>query len=559
MFITAGTNLIMTDSLGVQTSLWSLEGKRLVRTDGDIHPFREGYAVSTKRGTVLVRGFYKDDGSFIPVPEGYGVFGPYPFVSNGHLLVKEPVTFFFRFIDKDGTVSPQPFVEALPFFNGYASCSYYLTPEKKKDMIHCLLNSDLKPMVFLLNGKQVAPADIEFISSVNDENIAVVVSKKKVFLFDSDKKALFPLGPVDGGDNSKDQARLLGEFEESFVHEGDSVWILNGKCSKQKFVEVRFDRFMRPTSIRYPDKTREFVQNGRTQQVWHSLLNTTIDGGKYGLIWDDVVVLPPQFEEQPSCFDDKAIVRMDDRYGLLQLDTAQTFHLSMFKGKDIPFKHQTFETTIRLDLPTTIRADRVSIEMPPDSGCEIDRTSGEFKNTMFGNYVQYDCTLHIPQSLSDDETTEIEYPLHVIYEGLISPLIPFSVKAWHYKYFVVDIIESETALDKGNLSFTFNINAERDQDVYPMSVDIQADSLAYELEKFSEARYKCRVQNLREGVNNIVVRVVEQGCPPVSFPFEITYTKPVAQTKTQPAVKEEVVIKKKESPKPSRYIPRVEM
>ena len=67
-----------------------------------------------------------------------------------------------------------------------------------------------------------------------------------------------------------------------------------------------------------------------------------------------------------------------------------------------------------------------------------------------------------------------------------------------------------------------------------------------EYEKMSEVRHKCKVHSLREGVNNIVVQIVEQGCPPASFPFEVEYHKPVARSKNKPAEKEKVTIKKKE-------------
>lgn len=61
----------------------------------------------------------------------------------------------------------------------------------------------------------------------------------------------------------------------------------------------------------------------------------------------------------------------------------------------------------------------------------------------------------------------------------------------------------------------------------------------------SEVRHKCKVHSLREGVNNIVVQIVEQGCPPASFPFEVEYHKPVARSKNKPAEKEKVTIKKR--------------
>ncbi len=293
-----------------------------------------------------------------------------------------------------------------------------------------------------------------------------------------------------------------------------------------------------------------------------SPLRTSSDNDLYGLFWDQEEQLPPQFEEWPFCFGDRAIVKKAGKYGLLQFHPEDRFQLSMYKGKDIPFKHQTLETNIRLDLPTYISAEKTAIEVDPSSGCEVDRKSAVMKNTQFGNYIQYDCVLHIPDSLSD-VPTEIVYPTRILYDGLVSSTIPFTVKAWHYKYFVVDVLETERVVDNGSFSFTFDINVglEYGDEAYRREVSVQTDSLAVGLEKISETRDKCLVRDLKEGSNSIVVQVEEQGCPPVSFPFEITYTKPVAASKNQPAVVENVTIKKKEKApaRKSSGVPDIEM
>ena len=562
MFIAAGTDLIVTDSLGIQTNLWTQDGVCLVRTDGDIHPFRDGIAVATKRENLSFLGFYTLNGTFIPLQEGpYLIAHAYPYVSGQHLLVQDPLSHYFRFINTEGEVGERYYVKAFPFCNGFASCQYFANPEKPKDLYSCLLSEEMMPIPFSYNGKLIPSSDLEFVSSVNDEGIGVVVAKKKVFLFHAEDESLTAMGPTDDSIGAKEQAKLYSDFAQAFLKDSDTTWVLGAKCGKNGYVRLHFDALMRPESIQYVDGQKVFEKYVRKPRQLESPLRATIDGNKYGLVWDGQEQLPPQFEDFPGCFGDKAMVLLHGKYGLLQLMPEEHFQLTMYKGKDIPFKHQTFETTIRLDLPAFIPAETASLEIDPSTGCEIDRTSGETKNTQFGNYVQYDCVLRIPSSLPDEETIELEYPSQVIYQNLLSPVIPVKVRAWHYKYFVVDILDSETVLDKGNLSFTFNINAERavGEDIYPTAVSVQADSLTFTLEKYSETRYKCRVQNLQEGLNNIVVQVIEQGCPPVSFPFEIYYTKPVARSKNQPQVEEEVVIKKKESRPVKKPAPRVEM
>ena len=143
---------------------------------------------------------------------------------------------------------------------------------------------------------------------------------------------------------------------------------------------------------------------------------------------------------------------------MLEILKDETFKLKMNKGDDLAFRHQKFETNIRADFPTFLNANKVNIEINNQTGCDIDKTSKESKNTESGNYVQYNCVLNIPADLPDELTT-IEYPVTILYEGIKSSTIPFKVNAWHYKYFVVDIDDSQTALENGAVSFVFNLNS----------------------------------------------------------------------------------------------------
>ena len=85
-------------------------------------------------------------------------------------------------------------------------------------------------------------------------------------------------------------------------------------------------------------------------------------------------------------------------------------------------------------------------------------------------------------------------------------------------------------------------------------MEIKTDSLQTELAKISETRYKCKLFALAEGVNNVNINILEDGCPPSVFPFEITYIKPVKRTRNKPGIKEEVkiekIVKAKEHVKP---------
>lgn len=542
-----GENLVITDSLDHKI-IWSQTGKRLAITKDQIFSFEEGFAVTTQKGSSMITGYFDKNGKFHPLSECNATYAM-PYFSNQHLLVQKG--YFYRFVNTEGELSPEQFVTAYPFANGYASCSAYANLQKKKDQYNLMISKDNEQISFSYGGKQFDNDDIEFISSVNDENIAIVVVKHKLYYFNGKDRSLSPIFAKKDETNIKNQAKLEGDLSLCLSNESDSVSILRSKAGKDNIIHIRFNQLMIPLSIKMEDGEYVYKKNVKSMPTYNSPLKVVENNGKFGINWEEKEILPPQLDELITCFGDKAFVRLSHKCGMLQVLKDEEFRININKGNPIDFRHQKYETIIRLDLPKVISSYNTRVEIDPSSGCDVDMTSGEKKDTEFGNFVQYNCVLNIPKSLPDemynDSRNEITYPTHVIYDGLRSPIIPFKVKAWHYKYFNVDVNDTETSISQGALSFTFNINAERNpgEAVYPTSVNIQTDSLQCELEKISETRYKCKVFALNEGPNNIVVQIIEEGCPPASFPFEVTYTKPSAKAKNRSAVKEAVVIKKK--------------
>lgn len=545
MQIVKSVDAIMTDSAGVK-AVWTMEGKRLLTCKDALFPFKDGIALAVKPGTSQITMAYKIGRESVNF-SGCSVAHNYPYYSNGKVLVKNGE--YYRYIDTEGNFQEGQFVTAYPYCNGYAACVTYLNMEKQKNLCHFLMDEAGTPVVFTYQGKAFDNEDVQFISSVNDENIGIVVVKSKVYFFNGVSKELTPVFAKDApSTNVKEQVKLISDIEQSFVQSSDSTYVLYAKYGKNDAVAVFFDALKRPVSIKRNDNEHFYRQNTIAEKTYQSDLITTREGDRFGLSRNDAgEMLPPQFDEVVTCFDSRALVKLNGKYGMLQIMKDANFKLRMNKGDDIAFRHQKLETSVRADFPTFLPAEKVNIEINPQTGCNIDKTSKVCKNTDDGNYVEYNCVLNIPSNLPD-ELTDVEYPVAISYDGFTSSKIQFKVKAWHYKYFVVDIDDSQTAIENGTVSFVFNINAERiaSDGIYPTTVNLQTDSLQYEYEKMSEIRHKCKVYSLKEGVNNIVIEIKEQGCPSAVFPFEVEYHKPVAKTKNKPAEKEKVTIKKKE-------------
>ena len=122
------------------------------------------------------------------------------------------------------------------------------------------------------------------------------------------------------------------------------------------------------------------------------------------------------------------------------------------------------------------------------------------------------------------------------------------VNAWHYKYYDITINDAEKEYDKGTnmITFPYVISAERfsNEETFPFEMMVLPDSLEVEIQQISATRGVCKVpvSKLSEGVNYLFIELIEQGCPPISFPFAITYT--ASKTK-KPTAKENIKIKKK--------------
>lgn len=554
-----GIDAIVTDSANTKT-LWSFEGRRLATTPNEIFDFRENRSVSTVSGTANIACVFKNNGESIKI-ENCNVAHAYPYYSCGKLLVQEGI--YYRFVGVDGSFNGGKYTKAYPYFNDYASCQTFLNMEKQKDPYFLLVNKNEEMVQFSFNGKNFDTDDIEFISSVNDENLAIVVLKHKLYKFNGADGSLSPVFASEDETNLKNQAKLDGDLNMCYKKVDDNTYVLTAKCGKNGEVSFEFDNMLKPVSFTTNGETKKYSVREEVKREFTSPLRMGTEGNLYGIYWESEVMLPAQFEKLSTCFENKAFVKLNGKFGMLAIDKDAKFSLKINKGNDVAFLHQKFETAVRVDMPSYILSDKTYLEIDPSCGIELDKTSREKKNTESGNFVEYNCVLNIPENLPD-EIEEISYPIQVVYNGLKSPVINHKINAWFYKKFEVEEDETQRHVEHGTLTFVFNIkNAQLDGSIVKFDVSVLADTLSVQREdKMSETRYKYKVEGLNEGINNIVVQILEQGCPPASFPFEVEYHKPVAKTKTKPAEQEKVVIKKKakvQQHTPTPSTPRLEI
>lgn len=551
-----GANAIISDSAGIKI-LWSFEGKRLAQISAEISAFKEKRSVCFVPNTTSVACILKDNGEKVSIGN-CNVMRSFPYFSCRKLLVQEDR--FYRYVNLDGAMDDGFYINAYPFFNGYASCQAYKNIDKEKEPYYLLINNNGGHVQFQINGKYISEEDIEFISSVNDENIAVVVIKNKIYKFNVKEGLLSPVYAKDNETNPKNQAKLDGGFDKCYTRTGNKTF-LTAKCGKKDRISFEFDYLLRPVSFSVNgDQIKKYISKVIKKSDIQSSLSVRELGNVQGIYSGNEEMLPPQFEKVLTCFEDKALVLLNGRYGMLEINKDAKFSIEIYKGKVIPFLHQTFETKIRIDMPSYILSDRTDLEIGSDCGLKLDMPSKYMKDTKSGNYIEYDCYLTIPADLFDS-IREIQYPIQVLYNGLKSSLIYHKVKAYFVKKFEVIEDEGRSCVKNGILTFVFDVkNIAKDDEIVKTKVEVLSDTLlsVFLEDNPSETHYKYVINNLQEGLNNIIVRVTEPGCPPVSFPFEVVYHKPVPKTKTTEAAEETVVIKKK-SKTQSKMQPRLDI
>ncbi|MDE6486230.1 MAG: hypothetical protein K2L76_01850 [Muribaculaceae bacterium] len=557
LFVKVDDSLIQGQSNG-ESMIWDMEGKRLYSTYDIILPFSDGVATVQALDQPVLKGFIDERGKFTAIPNLKIAYSNLLF-EDGYILCVDNDKQVY--IQKDGTKASFPdVVKAYPFHKGFAPFFTYENIEKRKNPHYGYFNIDGEPIKYSIfkNGKTkpIESNDIDFLSGIGTNGKGVAVIKNKFYWFDTAAQIFEPLLWGDEDSEKKRHLNIDGNYEQYFQNLQQDTVVINAKYGRNQSAQLKFNSELRPVIFIFEGDTLAFIQEPAAKFIYKSNIHEYHRNGKYGLSINSKEVIPEQFEEVGVKYGNRAFVKSNGKWGVLEIIPDISYSLKINKGEDIAFRHQKFETQIRLDFPPQISAKEARIDIPEETGCLIDRTSRESKDTESGSFVTYNCVLNIPSSLPDTITT-ITYPsVEISNDGITLFKTPLFVKAWHYKYYNVDPIESETSISNGILSFTVNINAQRNigESDYPFDVRIEADSINVEQEKLSETRRRFLVSNLQEGANNFNIYVVETGCPPSVFPFEIYYSKPVPKKKQ----KEEVVIRKKD-PILKKRTPRLEL
>ena len=534
----SGGDFLLTDSADM-TILWSWDGKRLAATSDQLSSFSEQMAVTIRKGTNGISGFYNTDGHFTSLPDGLTTALGFPYFSSGYLLVKQGQ--YYRYVNRQGNVLNGQYVVAYPYSNGYATCYTYRNLEKQKDPYYLLLDAEGREVPLSYNGKTFGDNEVEFISSVNDEGVGFVVAARKLYRFSGKSRTLTPVLARSSETDLRNQARLNRSMATCLVRQNDTTTVLTASCGTSGNVYIWFDNRLIAKSIQTQDGQKHYSKTGHAQRSYATPLRVLREDGKMGLYWDTTELLPPQLDQVTTCYADIAFVRQDNRYGAIKAYSDGGFNISINDGKPVAFRHRTQSATVTVAMPVGIPVGEARLIVPRDAGLDID--PGSVSRGDDGT-LRYEGLLYMPESLTDrfyddGSQNETSYPLSVSYDGLLSPVIDVKVKALHEEYHTISVDpKSITVSTDGQLQFLFTVTADTvpGEEPTPVDVSLQADGLQWNVEQLSDTKYRGIVNDLYDGDNTITVKVEEQGCPPLFHRFSATYKKPVEKkSKPRPA------------------------
>lgn len=557
IYMAPGTDAVITESAQTKT-LWDFNGKKLAVTENELREFREGRAIVAIPREPLIDCILKEDGQSIPI-SNCSYAAKFPYYSCGKLLVYDSEIHCYKFLNLNGEGGRGQYLEdSYPFFNGYARCQI-LGEKDKRNVVLIDENEEVVPFYKEKGNKEVKREDILFVSSVNDDDVAIVVIKENVYTFDGKTKELAPFYAPGMEATPKnhakiDKANLVdGKVMVTFSDKG--VWAFSAMCGDKKEklgIVFEFDVLLRPISYSVDGVKTYYNSKTETAKEYSTSLRVGNELGLVGLCWENgEELLPPQFDEVLQCFGNKAFVKLTGKYGMLEIDNNSHFGLTLNEGKDVVFIHKDLKTTVRVECPPFVPAEMVSLEFDPYSKISLDKYSCDRKNTTEGNKVEYSCTLSIPESLTD-VVEIVNYPARITYDRFKSSWIDISIGEYFYKKF--DIRINDKSINNGTLTLDFEITDNKpDEQAINLDVNVSAYTLVKDsvnadtlnlvtdrIQKISETHYRYEVYGLHEGLNTVVVDVAEPDCPISSFSYDMEYHKPVAKTPTTEETQEKV-------------------
>lgn len=521
-------------------------GKEILPIKYDsITQYKDGYALLYETGSTDLSGYVDEAGTVIDLKKrGYRITSGYQYFSNGKLLVMAKDNKYYYVNAVNGEQS-EPFAEAMPFFEGYASVKKFEDPTKPNSDVYCTIikAENCEEITF---PEDMDKADINFISSVS-ENKALVFMKKRAYFLDCTYNSFSPIYV----DSTQNKSSIITALDKNIMLTKVDA---NEKLLQTKNARLTFDKFNRLASVKFKEDSIAYTLNNIQPAVFESLITAFRgpENGLYGLQYNYNTILPAQLQSVGIRNGNAAIVRMGGKDGVLQVEPESNISFRINDNNDIGFRHDKYESTLVMTMPTHIDSKTAKVESLTD-GCMLKLETRKNVSNAEISSVSYSCDLNIPENISETVKT-FPYKFRVKYDGLETVDYTINVGAWYVKNLQVDMasLQQEKNLKDSTITVSFNIKEDVSGGNYYRDVKVVTDDdecPVISLDKISETSYKALIKGTEEGPVTCSILIQERRCPVITQSFDLAlleYPKKSSTTSTKTKTKP----KPKPKPKP---------
>ena len=473
--------------LNDKVGLYDRNGNELIPIEYDrIDPFHEGYAI-LYNGDRFV-GFTDEQGKVVNLSaRGYLLREGADYFSCGRLLVynqgaSAPV---YRYINTDGTTNGETYLLAHPYIENYAAVLRSLDNRDLTKVQYDMIDINGNP-IEIYDDKRIG---LQFISSFRDGK-AILISKNKFYTITINDR--FPSQIYTDNSMSRKSMVTLEYSTLQVSSYPTNRYLIKAKNGAFVFnANLQLDEYALDGNPKVNFPTAEVESRVAPGSVFSILTN----GSTFGLSYMGNELLPPQFEEITIVEDDFAVVCSNGKYGIITVDSANSFEFVIDKGHTIAFRHDTVSVELTVTLPKYISQNAIVESVSSD--CSIDKPSRNTIPNPDGLFIKYNCDLQIPLDLTEDKTDHT-YKFILKYDNLISTEYAVNVKEWYQKYYDVVITETNVMFKEDKeIKINFDIrkgDSNLDSKAYHKNVEVyqlmEDDSLvALTCTEINDVRY----------------------------------------------------------------------
>ena len=435
--------------------------------------------------------------------------------SDGFLAVYNITGYWYVRADDGSAIGPYAY--ASPFCEGYA---WVRVPKSLKHILdggytYDVLDAKTGKSAELALGEEYDKEDIDFVSACSNGK-SIIVLKKRFYEYDYKTAKLTPLST--DGDLENKKSRVTANERPVKVNteeKGYSIVFKQGMMT--------FDHLMRLTGIGYTGQpSRQIaIPQDEIPDPKSSIKAIVYNGTDLlGLQCQGKEVLPAQFEDVVKVWDNEALVKQKGKYGVVSIDPKANCRFVLNEGLDIGFEHKTAKSSIKVVCPPYMTLSLMTLSSDDDN-CHINIDTRRENVNVETAVLSYETTLNIPEEIGLERTpSTVKFSLN--YDGLkFSPaIIPYN--KWYINNYAVQMLSHQVSGSVLTAEIMIRNTGQRDGMNYFRDVNIEAeDSVICSFSKMTEELYTARMYGWHEKEVRFNVDITEDGCPTISYPFEI--------------------------------------